>query len=92
MYCSRNIIPSDKKKDFIENYKYNIHIGIFVYDYNFLINIYKKINTKIQLTEDIEWMKILELGYKINVIKVDEHEIGVDTNDDYNYLLNKYKN
>ena len=41
-------------------------------------------------TEDIEWMKIMEQGYKINTILVDFVERSVDTIDDYNYLSNKY--
>lgn len=90
MYCSRNVIPSGKNKDIIPIYKYNIHIGIFVFDYNYLVTKYK-FNTPIQLREDIEWMKIMEQGYKINAVEVYDHEIGVDTKEDYEYLLQKYE-
>jgi 3-deoxy-manno-octulosonate cytidylyltransferase (CMP-KDO synthetase) len=91
MYCSRNVIPSNKKNDIIPDYEYNIHIGIFVFDYDYLVNMYKDTNTHLQLTEDIEWMKIMEQGYKINAVEVIEHEIGVDTQIDYDYLVQKYE-
>lgn len=91
MYCSRNIIPSTKKNELIPGYKYKIHVGIFVFDCNYLLNDYTKENTELQLCEDIEWMKILEQGYIMNCVKINTHEIGVDTIDDYEYLKKKYE-
>ena len=91
MYCSRNIIPSGKKQDIVPNHNYNIHIGIFVFNANYLLNHYYDNNTPLQLTEDIEWMKIMEQGFKINAIEITSHEIGVDTVDDYNYLTSQYE-
>jgi 3-deoxy-manno-octulosonate cytidylyltransferase (CMP-KDO synthetase) len=90
MYCSRNIIPVNKKQQIIENHPYKIHIGVFVFNRYYLMNHYRNNNTMIQLCEDIEWMKIMEQGYHINAVKTDTHEIGIDTIDDYNYLLNKF--
>lgn len=90
MYCSRNIIPSSKTHNIIPDYDYYIHIGVFVFRASYLLNHYFNVNTKLQLTEDIEWMKIMEQGFKINSVEVKEQEIGVDTIDDYNYLVNKY--
>ena len=90
LYCSRNIIPGFKKDYYNDNYTYYGHIGIFVYDTNYLLTEYLDDNTTYQLAEDIEWMKILEDSYRINSVLVDNHEIGVDTEDDYKYLINKY--
>ena len=45
----------------------------------------------LQLIEDIEWMKIMEQGFKINAVEITSHEIGVDTIDDYNYLKSRYE-
>jgi CMP-2-keto-3-deoxyoctulosonic acid synthetase len=58
-----------------------------------LIDEYLNDKTPYQLSEDIEWLKILEDGYKINSILVSEesHERGVDVQDDYDYLKNKYE-
>ena len=43
-----------------------------------------------QLSEDIEWLKIIESGKKINSVLVDSSEISVDTLEDYEYLVAKY--
>ena len=89
MYCSRNVIPTNKKENIIKDHYYNIHVGVFVYNIKHLINITS--NTDNQLIEDIEWLKILEHGLKINTIFSDKMERGVDTIGDYKYLKNKYE-
>jgi 3-deoxy-manno-octulosonate cytidylyltransferase (CMP-KDO synthetase) len=71
MYCSRNVIPASKNISFNPNIDYYGHIGIFVFDKEYLLNEYIKENTKYQINEDIEWLKIIEQGYRISVIKVD---------------------
>ena len=43
-------------------------------------------NTPAQLTEDIEWLKIMETGNKIRSVLVPENEIGINTPEDYQYL------
>ena len=91
IYCSRNVIPTNKKDNIIKDYNYNIHVGIFVYNKKYLLEEYVKSNTNLQLAEDIEWLKIIERGYKINTIFSEKMERGVDTIDDYNYLKNKYE-
>ena len=90
MYCSRNPIPGFKKMEYNKDFEYFGHIGIFVYEYDYLMNEYLNTNTKYQLAEDIEWMKILEDSYRINSVLVENHEIGVDTQEDYEYLLKKF--
>jgi 3-deoxy-manno-octulosonate cytidylyltransferase (CMP-KDO synthetase) len=87
IYCSRNVIPTCKTNNVIKDYEYTIHVGVFVFDINYLLNYYAKENTNLQLQEDIEWLKIIEQGFKINTILVDHVERGVDTVEDYNYLL-----
>lgn len=91
MYCSRNIIPGTKKNEYDKHINYYGHIGIFVFDKTYLLEEYTKENTPNQLNEDIEWLKILEQGYRINSVCVDDPEISVDTKEDYIYLLDKYK-
>ena len=91
IYCSRNVIPSNKKENIISNHTYNIHVGIFVFDKNYLLNYFVKENTKNQILEDIEWLKIIEQGFKVNTIFSEKMERGVDTIEDYNYLKKKYE-
>jgi len=91
LYCSRNVIPSNKTENIISNHQYNIHVGIFVYDKNYLLNHFVGPNTPFQLLEDIEWLKIIEQGFKVNTIFSEEMERGVDTIDDFEYLKSKYE-
>ena len=65
-------------------------MGIFVFDKNYLLKYFIKSNTPNQLLEDIEWLKIIEQGFKINTIFSEKMERGVDTMEDYIYLLTKY--
>lgn len=92
IYCSRNVIPATKYKYFDESIMYKIHIGAYIYDYDYLVNKYLNIHEfgHLQLLEDIEWLKIIEQGYSINAVKIDDCERGVDTEEDYKYLINKY--
>lgn len=91
LYCSRNVIPSNKTENIISNHQYNIHVGIFVYDKNYLMNYFIGTNTTNQLLEDIEWLKIIEQGFKVNTIFSEAMERGVDTMDDFEYLKSKYE-
>jgi len=92
MYCSRNCIPSSKNniKD-INKFNYYGHVGLFVFDLDYLKNYYyKNPNTPLQMKEDIEWLKILEQGFLIVSTCIDNYEIGVNLPEDYQYLLKKY--
>ena len=92
LYCSRNIIPGGKEKEINKNIEYYGHSGIFVFDKEYLLEKYLSEDTKYQLSEDIEWLKIIEQGYKINSILISNVEKSVDTQEDYEYLLKKYQN
>ena len=90
MYCSRNIIPASKNEEINYEATYYGHIGVFVFDKDYLLTEYLSENAQHQMNEDIEWLKIIEQGYRINVTIVDQAERGIDTADDYQYFLNKY--
>ena len=65
MYGSRSVIPTTKGHTLNDLLPYKIHIGLFVFDIDYLINNFMENNTPLQLHEDIEWLKILEDGFKI---------------------------
>ena len=65
MYGSRSVIPSTKRSSINELIPYKIHIGIFVFDKDYLINQYATEETENQICEDIEWLKILEQEKKL---------------------------
>ena len=91
LYCSRNCVPCNKKKEYnLSKCNYFGHIGLFVFDINYLKNEYMTDNTPLQIEEDIEWLKILEQGYNIVTSQVDDYEIGVNLPRDYEYLIKKH--
>ena len=89
IYCSRHCIPGTKNKPNIE-FDYYAHIGLFVFDINYLKNEYMKENTPLQIIEDIEWLKIIEQDKIIISTLVEDYEIGINTQKDYEYLKKKY--
>ena len=92
IYCSRNIIPITKNGKISQSIKYYAHIGIFIFNRNFLNNYIDHLNTPLQQTEDIEWLKIIEMGYRIKTYEaIEYHEMGVNTENDYKKLLKKYQ-
>lgn len=90
LYASRALIPHTKTGDFIKEHQYLAHIGIFVFRRSFLPLFLQHPDTPAQIAEDIEWLKILEMGYKIKSYQVPYYEIGVNTLEDFNYLCQKY--
>ena len=92
LMCSRAFLPHTKNGLPKPNYPYLGHIGIFVFRRSYLKSEYLKENTPAQLTEDIEWLKVIEQGYKLKSFEVKSSEIGINTTEDYNYLSAKYAN
>jgi len=91
MYCSRNCVPANKSGiPDITRVNYYGHIGLFVFCPNYLKHHYLGQDYPLQLEEDIEWLKLLEQGYDIVSVKVDNYEIGVNLPEDYDYLVKKY--
>ena len=91
LYCSRNIIPGTKNNKINSDNQYYGHKGIFVFDKKYLLNEYLNGNSPYQISEDIEWLKILEDGYRINSCLIKEPEISVDTKQDFDFLVDKYE-
>lgn len=58
------------------------HIGIYCYRRAFLLEMLGAGMTPLQKMEDLEQLKVLELGYRIKVAIVDEVPLGVDTPED----------
>ena len=86
LYASRNIIPYSKTTDLC----YFSHVGIYCFNRNLLASYFSKSNTRNQLFEDIEMLKFIEYGLKIKSCLVNNSEIGINTKEDYDYLIKKY--
>ena len=85
LYFSRSVIPFNRDNTKAEYFK---HIGLYVYRKNYLIKLIKTKPSRLELTEKLEQLRIMESGEKIKVIetKIDSH--SVDTLAD----LRKIKN
>lgn len=71
LYFSRSIIPYQAKSCYQ-------HLGIYAYRKQFLLKLQQLPNTPLQLKEDLEQLKILENGYSIHTVLVNDVDIAVD--------------
>lgn len=78
LYFSRSPIPFSKNFDI----PYYQHIGIYGYKRDFLLSLNSLKDGFLQKTEDLEQLKILENGFSIKVVLVDEHPLNVDVKED----------
>ncbi len=79
LYFSRSPIPYRRHKDAHHYYK---HIGMYFYKKDFLLTISRLEPTRLEITEGLEQLRILEYGYNIKVAVTTYNTIGVDTPDD----------
>ena len=79
LYFSRAPIPFRKSND-DTNFYY--HVGVYAYRTDFLLKYPYLEDTKMQVLEDLEQLKILEHGYKIKVAIVEENPLSIDTQED----------
>jgi len=84
LYFSRSPIPyermgSDDKLQFIDYYK---HIGIYAYTKDFLFTFKSLPQSRLEKTEKLEQLRVLENGYRIKVIETRFDTIGIDTPED----------
>lgn len=79
LYFSRYPLPYPR--DAAQGHWYQ-HIGLYVYRRDFLLQYARWEATPLQLTEQLEQLKVLENGYRIKVIPTSHRTIGVDTPED----------
>lgn len=84
LYFSRSAIPYermglDDKLQIIDYYK---HIGIYAYAKDFLFTFKSLPQSRLEKTEKLEQLRVLENGYRIKVIETKFDTIGIDTPED----------
>lgn len=93
IYFSRSPIPfyRDEKAEKV----YYKHIGIYTYKRDALLKISKLPQSRLEIAEKLEQLRIIENGFKIKVVEVDYEPISIDTEEDliraneiYNSKLN----
>ena len=80
MYMSRGAIPTTKSLGFVKAYK---QVCIMIYPKKMLkIFSEKKEKTPVESLEDLELLRFLELGYKVQMVEVSTSSIAVDYPED----------
>ena len=81
LYFSRSLIPYPRKKDNFQAYE---HLGIYAYRKDFLMTYIKIPQTRLEINESLEQLRVLESGYKLKVtITAFEYAgLSVDTAED----------
>lgn len=76
LYFSRSMIPFNRDNTKADHFK---HIGIYVYRKDYLMKLIKIKPSKLELTEKLEQLRILESGGKIRVVKTKIDSFSVDS-------------
>ena len=79
LYFSRHPLPFPRNPAHGHWYQ---HIGLYVYRRDFLLEYSRWEPTPLQLTEQLEQLKVLERGYRIKVLPTSHPTVGVDTPED----------
>jgi 3-deoxy-manno-octulosonate cytidylyltransferase (CMP-KDO synthetase) len=64
LYFSRSLIPYPRKKDNFQAYE---HLGIYAYRKNFLMTYVRIPQTRLEINESLEQLRVLESGYRMKV-------------------------
>lgn len=67
------------------------HTGLYAYRRDFLLEFARMSSSLLERTERLEQLRILEHGYDIRVVQVDEPSIGVDTQADLELVRSLWK-
>lgn len=79
LYFSRSRIPYPRELTDLPLYK---HIGLYVFRRDLLLQFAEWQPTPLERTEGLEQLRVLEHGYRIRMVRVENASIAVDTEDD----------
>jgi 3-deoxy-manno-octulosonate cytidylyltransferase (CMP-KDO synthetase) len=80
IYFSRCAIPFDRDRS--QSAPYFKHIGLYVYQRDFLLNYSALRVGPLEQSERLEQLRALENGYAIRVVETEYESLGVDTPED----------
>ncbi|HYO09636.1 MAG TPA: 3-deoxy-manno-octulosonate cytidylyltransferase [Tepidisphaeraceae bacterium] len=83
LYFSRSPIPCRRDPDNADNAAYYLHLGIYAYRWQFLLDFSHWPQTGLEKTEKLEQLRALEHGRSIYVLKVARATHGIDTPEQY---------
>jgi 3-deoxy-manno-octulosonate cytidylyltransferase (CMP-KDO synthetase) len=80
LYFSRSLIPYDRdEKSKVIYYR---HYGLYVYRRDYLLKITKLPEGKLEKTEKLEQLRVLENGGKIKIVLTNKDSVSIDTPED----------
>jgi 3-deoxy-manno-octulosonate cytidylyltransferase (CMP-KDO synthetase) len=91
LYFSRQALPYQRnaaKDDWISEYGYLKHLGIYAYRYDTLAKISKLEPSSLEKAESLEQLRWLESGFRIRAGIVYQNSIGIDTPEDLELARN----
>ena len=95
MYFSRSVIPHPRQWDdglLTSNPPHFYqHVGLYAYRREFLLALAAMPPSKLENTEKLEQLRVLEAGYPIIVGVVDEPTFGIDTPEDYRAFVERHR-
>ena len=80
LYFSRSIIPYQRDEQ--ANAGYFLHVGVYAYTKNVLMNFTKWPQSSLEKIEKLEQLRYLENGIKIKMAETDYDNIAIDTPED----------
>jgi 3-deoxy-manno-octulosonate cytidylyltransferase (CMP-KDO synthetase) len=91
IYFSHSIIPFvrniNDEKDWLKYHVFYKHIGLYVYDKNFLMKYSSLPKSGLENVERLEQLRIIENGYKIKCIKTDYESVSIDALEDLKKII-----
>lgn len=93
LYFSRSLIPypRDDKGIVQKPSDYFLHLGVYAYRPDFLKRYVALPQSPLEKIEKLEQLRILENGYKIVAAIVDKATPGIDTQEDYDNFVKRFK-
>lgn len=89
IYFSRSPIPY--RRDDSQELPFLLHLGIYAYRRDFLLEFSGWQPTPLEMTEKLEQLRALEHGRKIHVLKVRRATHGIDTPEQYEEFVKRYQ-
>src|SRR5213075_227917 len=90
MYFSRSVIPHQREATGQMRPAYYLHLGIYAYRRDFLLQYTAWPPTPCELAEKLEQLRALEHGAAIHVVNVKRASHGIDTPEQYAEFVRRF--
>lgn len=91
IYFSRSSIPFCRDSTEAPVIPYYLHLGIYAYRREFLLHFASLPPTPLERTEKLEQLRALEYGHVIDVLIVERATHGIDTPEQYEEFVRRFK-